>query len=89
MHDPEIERWLANCPPIVRHLAAQYPPGCAVDFDGERRYVVSYEENERLGLSRIDPRSDHQGAQTQRKLINAHHIPGYQPFWGDEAEAGG
>jgi hypothetical protein len=80
MLDPELERWLVACPPVVRHLARQYPPGHALDLDGERRYVVSYEENERLGLSRIDPRTDHKAAQLQRTLINAHHIPGYRPF---------
>jgi hypothetical protein len=84
MTDSDLEAWIAARPPLIRHLARQYPPGQALDIDGERWYVVSYEENERIGISRIDPSVDYKASQRRRELINAHDLPGYRPFSTDE-----
>ena len=69
------EAWLATRPPIVRDLARRYPPGTLVQAEGHAdRYVVSYGEDGSLGVSRIDPCKDYDGAVNSIELLCAEHV---------------
>lgn len=82
MNEPTtVEEWLVGRHPVVAHLARAFPPGTPIRTpDGSIRYVCSYTEDERLGISRIDPCVDYDRAQQEKEYLCAHHLPGYVPF---------
>jgi hypothetical protein len=76
-----LEEWLVGRAPVIAHMARALPPGTELVLpDGKRRFVVSYTEDETLGVSAVDPFVDYDRAHTEKEFLCASHVPGYLPF---------
>lgn len=65
----EFESWLEGRPETIKQLARKFPPGTVIESNGERLYVISYDEDGGIGVSLIDPSEDYDGAVQSRKNI--------------------
>jgi len=73
--DPAIssayDEWLKTRPASVQKLAAEFPPGTAVNLDGEQWFVFSYTEGDEVSLTPVHPADDYTAAFKERRLVHA------------------
>lgn len=72
--DGALAAWLGTRPESVRKLAAEFPPGTAFDFEGERWYVLGYNENDRVIMSSIDPYENYDDSLGSTCRMCAQHL---------------
>lgn len=69
-----MDDWVASRPPEIRALVAEFRPGLAVSVDGERHYVIGYNEGDMLIVSPINPCVDYDGALADKVYVCAAHF---------------
>lgn len=78
MTDSEREQalaeWIASRPESVQRLAAEFPLGTVFKVRGENLYLVGYNENDTVLVSRIDPYVDYDGAVGSQQWMHAIHF---------------
>ncbi len=51
----EFLKWLETRPKIIQELGKKYPPGTKIITDDGNLFVVAYNEDNSLSVSRINP----------------------------------
>jgi len=65
----EMEEWLKTRPKVIQELATKYPPGTKFQTGDGDVFVVAYNEDDSLSVSRIDPREHYDAAVATRFRI--------------------
>lgn len=69
-----LERWLATRPESVRKLAAEFPLGTTFLIKGERFYLLGYNENDMIIISKINPHEEYDEALANKEYVCAEHV---------------
>jgi hypothetical protein len=74
-YDPEVAAaWLKDRPDIIHKLWAEFPPATKLTIDGQSWYVVGYNDDDSLLISRHDPNEDYIAAVGDREYLHAEHV---------------
>jgi hypothetical protein len=69
--DPEFEAWLETRPQSVQRLAREFPLGTCVRVPEGLLYLLGWTEFDQLIVSPINPSDDYDGANGDKRYINA------------------
>lgn len=68
-----LAEWIASRPECVQKLAAEFPLGSSFKVRGETLYLVGYNENDSLIVSRFNPAIDYEAATSSQQYLCASH----------------
>lgn len=68
-----LAEWIASRPESVQKLAAEFPLGTAFEVKGRILYLVGYNEDDSLIVSRFNPATDYEAANENREYLCASH----------------
>lgn len=70
------KEWIATRPECVQKLAAEFPPGTKIIFEGDGTiaFIIGYNEDDSLIITKVDPSRDYQKALEARRYICAEHL---------------
>lgn len=71
MNERLFQEWLATRPPEIQKLAREFPPGSEVTVSGKAYYVVSYADNDVIGITPFPPGSCFDLAIENRQHVHA------------------
>lgn len=74
-----LAEWIASRPESVQKLAAEFPLGTSFDVRGETLYLVGYNEDDSLIVSRFDPYEDYEAAVGSQQRLCASHFRSHVP----------
>lgn len=69
-----VKAWLASRPESVQKLAAEFPGGTVIMFDGVSHHILGYTEDDTLILSPVNPGVDYDSAMSNRVYLCAQHL---------------
>lgn len=66
--------WIASRPESIRRLAAEFPLGASFAIGDRVLYLVGYNEDDSLLVSRYNPATDYESATTHPERLCASHV---------------